>query len=207
MEMFFNRLSMLKIVPVVAIEEAHNAERLGDALCAGGLPVAEVTYRTAAAAESIKILADRGDMTVGAGTVLTVSQAKQAVDNGAQFIVSPGFCRAVVEYCAGKNIPVLPGVCTPTEMCFALEYGLSVVKFFPAESFGGLKTLKALSAAFVNFRFVPTGGIDASNIQEYMKFKKVLACGGSWMVKTDMITEQNFDKIYELTKEAVNLFK
>ncbi len=207
MEMFYNRLSALKIVPVVAIEEAENANRLGDALCAGGLPCAEVTFRTAAAAESIKIMADRGDMLVGAGTVLTISQAKQAIDNGAQFIVSPGFSGAVVEFCQDKGVPVLPGVCTPTELCHAVEYGLNVVKFFPAESFGGLKTLKALAAAFVNFRFVPTGGIDVSNIQDYLQYKRVLACGGSWMVKTDMITAQNFDKIHELTKEAVKLVR
>lgn len=207
MEMFYNRLAELKIIPVVVIEEAHNAGKLGDALCAGGLPIAEVTFRTAAAAETIRILSDRGDMTVGAGTVLTVAQARQAVNSGAQFIVSPGFCRSVVEFCVENRIPVLPGVCTPTEICYVLEYGLEVVKFFPASAYGGLKTLKALSAAFSTFRFVPTGGIDASNIQEYLNFKRVLACGGSWMVKTDLITEQNFDKIRELTAEAVNLVK
>ncbi len=207
MDMFYNRLAELKIVPVVAIEEAHNAGKLGDALCAGGLPVAEVTFRTAAAAESIRILAERGDMTVGAGTVLTVTQAKEAVDNGAKFIVSPGFCRSVVEYCIENRISVLPGICTPTEICYALEYGLQVVKFFPASSYGGLKTLKALSAAFTSFRFVPTGGIDASNIKEYLDFKRVLACGGSWMVKTDLISGQKFDKIRELTAEAVSLVK
>lgn len=205
MHNFREQLGKIKIVPVVAIEESENANNLADALVEGRLPCAEITFRTAAAADSIRIMAKRGDILVGAGTVITVSQAKQAVDNGAKFIVSPGFVTKVVEYCVDNRIPVLPGICTPTELCLALEYGLNVVKFFPAEAYGGLATLKALSAPFANMRFVPTGGISASNVSEYLNFKKVLACGGSWMVKSDMISKQNFDEITKLTLEASSI--
>ncbi len=203
MERYYSRLSSLKIIPVVSLENADDAGKVADALVSGGLPCAEITFRTNAAADSIKNMAKRGDFLVGAGTVLTVSQVKQAVDNGAEFIVSPGFNKVVVEYCLDNRIPVLPGVCTPTEVTMALDCGLKTVKFFPAESFGGLKTVKALSAPFPNMRFVPTGGIDAENIVEYLKFKKILACGGSWMVKSDLIESKNFERIYEITQEAV----
>lgn len=199
------QLEKIKIVPVVAIEECENANNLADALVEGKLPCAEITFRTATAADSIRIMAKRGDILVGAGTVITVSQAKQAVDNGAKFIVSPGFVTKVVEYCVDNHIPVLPGICTPTELCLALEYGLDVVKFFPAEAYGGLETLKALSAPFANMRYVPTGGINASNVIEYLRFKKVVACGGSWMVKSDMISAQKFEEITKLTLEASSI--
>ena len=199
------QLEKIKIVPVVAIEECGNANNLADALVEGKLPCAEITFRTSTATDSIRIMAKRGDILVGAGTVITVSQAKQAVDNGAKFIVSPGFVPKVVEYCVDNHIPVLPGICTPSELCMALEYSLSVVKFFPAEAYGGLKTLKALSAPFANMRFVPTGGIDSTNVSDYLNFKKVIACGGSWMVKSEMISEQKFDEIAKLTLEASSI--
>lgn len=203
MERYYSRLSALKIIPVVSLENADDAGKVADALVSGGLPCAEITFRTTAAADSIKNIAKRGDFLVGAGTVLTVSQVKQAVDNGAEFIVSPGFNKVVVEYCLDNRIPVLPGVCTPTEVMMAFDHGLKAVKFFPAESFGGLKTVKALSAPFSSMRFVPTGGIDSGNIVEYLKFKKVIACGGSWMVKPELIEARDFERIYEITQEAV----
>lgn len=206
MRQICEQLGKLKIVPVIAIEEAENANNLAEALVEGNLPCAEITFRTAAAAESIRVMARRKDILVGAGTVITVSQVKQAVDNGAKFIVSPGFVTKVVEYCIDNHIPVLPGICTPTELCLALEYGLDVVKFFPAEAYGGVKTLKAISAPFANMRFVPTGGIDASNLLDYLNVKKVLACGGSWMVKSNLIAEQKFEEITRLSLEATSIF-
>ncbi|MDD2404029.1 MAG: bifunctional 4-hydroxy-2-oxoglutarate aldolase/2-dehydro-3-deoxy-phosphogluconate aldolase [Victivallaceae bacterium] len=206
MRQICEQLGKLKIVPVIAIEEAENANNLAEALVEGNLPCAEITFRTAAAAESIRVMARRKDILVGAGTVITVSQVKQAVDNGAKFIVSPGFVTKVVEYCIDNHIPVLPGICTPTELCLALEYGLDVVKFFPAEAYGGIKTLKAISAPFANMRFVPTGGIDASNLLDYLNVKKVLACGGSWMVKSNLIAEQKFEEITRLSLEATSIF-
>ncbi|MDD3115788.1 MAG: bifunctional 4-hydroxy-2-oxoglutarate aldolase/2-dehydro-3-deoxy-phosphogluconate aldolase [Lentisphaerae bacterium] len=206
MRQICEQLGKLKIVPVIAIEETENANNLAEALVEGNLPCAEITFRTAAAAESIRVMARRKDILVGAGTVITVSQVKQAVDNGAKFIVSPGFVTKVVEYCIDNHIPVLPGICTPTELCLALEYGLDVVKFFPAEAYGGIKTLKAISAPFANMRFVPTGGIDASNLLDYLNVKKVLACGGSWMVKSNLIAEQKFEEITRLSLEATSIF-
>ena len=206
MRQICEQLGKLKIVPVIAIEEAENANNLAEALVEGNLPCAEITFRTAAAAESIRVMARRKDILVGAGTVITVSQVKQAVDNGAKFIVSPGFVTKVVEYCIDNHIPVLPGICTPTELCLALEYGLDVVNFFPAEAYGGIKTLKAISAPFANMRFVPTGGIDASNLLDYLNVKKVLACGGSWMVKSNLIAEQKFEEITRLSLEATSIF-
>jgi 2-dehydro-3-deoxyphosphogluconate aldolase/(4S)-4-hydroxy-2-oxoglutarate aldolase len=169
------------------------------------LPCAEVTFRTAAAVEAIAIMAKRGDLLVGAGTVLSVDQVKQAVDNGATYIVAPGFSEKVVGYCVSEKIPIIPGVSTATEITSALEAGLDVVKFFPADAFGGLKALKALSAPFPMMKFVPTGGIDSVNMIEYLKFPKVLACGGSWMVKSDLIKEKKFDEIQRITHQAVTI--
>lgn len=196
------------VVPVVVLEDANDAKPLAEALIKGGLPVAEVTFRTAAAKESIRIMAESyPEMLVGAGTVLSVKQVDEAMEAGAKFIVTPGFDEEVVDYCLSKNIPVFPGVITPTEVTMAVKRGLEVVKFFPASQFGGLKTIKALSAPFGMVKFMPTGGIDASNISEYLSSDKIIACGGSWMVKGDLVKAKEFDKIEALTKEAVELVK
>jgi 2-dehydro-3-deoxyphosphogluconate aldolase/(4S)-4-hydroxy-2-oxoglutarate aldolase len=194
-----------KIIPVVAIQDAGDALPLADALIQGGLPCAEITFRTAAAPDAIKAVAQRGDMIVGAGTVLKVDQVKQAVDAGATFIVSPGFNPKVVGYCVDNNIPVTPGVSNPTDIEMGLDYGLDVLKFFPAEAFGGLKTLKAMSAPYTMMRFIPTGGIGPGNVLEYLTHPKVPACGGSWMVKSDLIADGQFERITELTREAVSI--
>jgi len=192
-----------KIIPVVAIHDAGDALPLADALIRGGLPCAEITFRTAAAACAIEAIAKRGDIDVGAGTVLKVEQVQQAVDAGATFIVAPGFNPKVVAYCIDNGIPVTPGVSNPTDIEMALDFGLEILKFFPAEAFGGLKTLKAMSAPYTMMRFIPTGGIGPGNVLDYLKHPKVAACGGSWMVKSDLIAAGQFERITELTREAV----
>ncbi|RLB72678.1 MAG: 2-dehydro-3-deoxyphosphogluconate aldolase [Deltaproteobacteria bacterium] len=194
-----------QIIPVIAIQEAELASPLAEALVEGGLPCAEITFRTAAAKSVIKTMADRGDMLVGAGTVLTIAQAQEAVDVGATFIISPGFNPKVVEYCLAKSIPVIPGIATPTEIQQAIEFGLEMVKFFPAEAFGGLNTLKAISAPFNKMKFIPTGGINTDNICDYLNYPKVVAAGGSWMARTSMISNKQFEDIARLTSEAVAL--
>ncbi len=200
------KIAELKVVPVVVLEDAKDAAPLAKALCEGGLPCAEVTFRTAAAIDSIKAMTDAyPDMLVGAGTVLTTEQVDSAVEAGAKFIVSPGFDPEIVDYCLEKEIPVFPGCITPSEVAQAVKRGLRVVKFFPAEQFGGIATIKALSAPYVGLKFMPTGGISAKNLKEYLACKPIVACGGSWMVKKDMIEAGEFDKICELTKEAVAL--
>lgn len=200
------KLGELGIVPVVKIDDAKDAVPLAQALISGGLPVAEITFRTAAAEEAIRNIASTlPDMLVGAGTVLSVEQVKRAVDAGARFIVSPGFNPAVVEYCVVNRIPITPGCSNPSDIEMALGFGLDVVKFFPAEAFGGLATLKAISAPYGMIRFIPTGGINTENLNDYLAFNKILACGGSWMVKDELIKKGNFDEITRLTREAVNL--
>ncbi len=194
-----------QIIPVIAIQEAELASPLAEALVEGGLPCAEITFRTAAAKSVIKTMADRGDMLVGAGTVLTIAQAQEAVDVGATFIISPGLNPKVVEYCLAKSIPVIPGIATPTEIQQAIEFGLEMVKFFPAEAFGGLNTLKAISAPFNKMKFIPTGGINTDNICDYLNYPKVVAAGGSWMARTSMISNKQFEDIARLTSEAVAL--
>lgn len=200
------KIAELKVVPVVVLEDAKDAAPLAKALCEGGLPCAEVTFRTAAAKDSIKAMTDAyPDMLVGAGTVLTTEQVDSAVEAGAKFIVSPGFDPEIVDYCLEKEIPVFPGCITPSEVAQAVKRGLRVVKFFPAEQFGGVATIKALSAPYVGLKFMPTGGISAKNLKEYLACKPIVACGGSWMVKKDLIQAGEFEKIKELTKEAVAL--
>jgi 2-dehydro-3-deoxyphosphogluconate aldolase / (4S)-4-hydroxy-2-oxoglutarate aldolase len=200
-----DKLNEIKIIPVIAMNSAADAGPLADALVAGGLPCAEITFRTAAGADAVKVMADRGDILVGAGTVLKVDQVKLAVDNGASFIVSPGFNPKVVKYCVDNGISITPGCSNPTDLEMALDFDLEVVKFFPAEAFGGLKTLKAMSAPYNMLKFIPTGGISPANILDYLSFDKVVACGGSWMVKSDLINGGKFDEIKELTVEAVAL--
>jgi 2-dehydro-3-deoxyphosphogluconate aldolase/(4S)-4-hydroxy-2-oxoglutarate aldolase len=201
-----NKIGELGIVPVVKIDDAKDAVPLAEALIKGGLPVAEITFRTAAAEEAIRnITKSVPDILVGAGTVLNVDQVKRAVDAGAKFIVSPGFNPQVVEYCVKEKIAITPGCSNPTDIGSALEFGLDVVKFFPSEASGGLKTLKAISAPYSMVKFIPTGGINADNLVEYLSFNKVLACGGSWMVKDELIRKGNFEEITRLVREAVNL--
>ena len=200
------KIKELKIVPVVVLDDAQDATAVAKALIDGGLPVAEVTFRTDAAEESIKRIAKEfPDMLVGAGTVLTTDQVDRAVNAGAKFIVSPGFNPTVVKYCIDKNIPITPGCSTPSDMEKALEMGLKTVKFFPAETAGGIKAIKAMSAPYTSLTFMPTGGINAKNIKDYLSFNKIIACGGSWMVSKDLVKNKEFDKIRELTKEAVDL--
>ena len=194
------------VVPVVVLEDARDALPLAQALTQGGLPCAEVTFRTRAAEESIRQMSARyPEMLVGAGTVLTTEQVERAVAAGAKFIVSPGFDPEIVDYCLEKKIPVFPGCITPSEVAQAVKRGLRVVKFFPAEQAGGIAMIKAMAAPYTMVRFMPTGGISAKNLKEYLSSDKVLCCGGSWMVKGDMIKNGEFDKIREMTKEAVEL--
>lgn len=204
MNAVLEKIQKLAIVPVVVLNHIEDAEPVAKALCDGGLPVAEVTFRTDAAEESIRIMKEKfPNMLVGAGTVLTTEQVERAVNAGAEFIVSPGFNPNVVKYCQEKGVPVTPGVNNPTAIEAALEMGLDVVKFFPAEASGGLKAIKAMAAPYVNLKFMPTGGIGIKNINEYLAFPKIIACGGSWMVSSDLIDQKAFDKITELTREAV----
>lgn len=194
------------VVPVVVLDDAEDAAPLAEALVKGGLPCAEVTFRTEAAEESIRIMSEKyPEMLVGAGTVLTTEQVDRAVAAGAKFIVSPGFDPEIVDYCMEKNIPVFPGCVSPSEVAQAVKRGLKVVKFFPAEQAGGLAMLKAMAAPYTMLKFMPTGGINTKNLKEYLGFSKILCCGGSWMVKGDMIKNKEFDKITGMTKEAVEL--
>lgn len=201
----FEKVLAQRVIPVVAIHDAKDTNALADALIAGGLPSAEITFRTAAAEDAIKAMARRGDITVGAGTVLTVEQVQQAIDAGATFIVAPGLNPKVVDYCLKHDIPITPGIATPTDIETALYLGLKILKFFPAEAFGGLKTLKAMSAPYQSVKFIPTGGINAKNLIDYLNFPKVAAVGGSWIAKSDDIANGDFDKITQLTREAVDI--
>lgn len=202
------KFAQFGVVPVVVLEDANDAKPLAEALVKGGLPCAEVTFRTQAAEESIRIMTQLyPDMLVGAGTVLTTDQADRAVQAGAKFIVSPGFDPEIVDYCLQKDIPVFPGCITPSEVAQAVKRGLKVIKFFPAAQFGGVDTIKALAAPYTSVQFMPTGGISAANLKDYLSYDKILCCGGSWMVKGDLVKAGNFDKIYELTKEAAELVK
>ena len=208
MNAVLEQLNKIGIVPVVVIENVEDAVPLAKALCAGGLPCAEVTFRTAAAAGAIKAMTDAfPNMCVGAGTVLNAAQVDAAVEAGSKFIVSPGLNPKTVKYCIEKNIPITPGTSSPSDIEQAIELGLEVVKFFPAEQFGGVATLKALAAPYVNTKFMPTGGISAKNLADYLGFKRIIACGGSWMVKNDLVEAGKFDEIKALTAEAVALVK
>lgn len=204
MNEILEKIKNLGIVPVVVLNDSKDAKSLAQALYEGGLPCAEVTFRTEAAEESIRIMCKAyPDMLVGAGTVLTTEQVDKAVAAGAKFIVSPGLNSKIVRYCVDKNIPVTPGVANPSDIEQAIELGLEVVKFFPAEAAGGLNMIKSMSAPYIKMKFMPTGGINANNINSYLSFDKVIACGGSWMVNDELIKNGQFDKIKELTQEAV----
>lgn len=204
----FEEVGKIRIVPVVVLNDAEKAVPLAEALCKGGLPCAEVTFRTDAAEESIKRIAKaRPDMLVGAGTVLSPEQADRAMAAGAKFIVSPGLNPKVVEHCLKNNYPVCPGIMTPTEIELAMSFGLERVKFFPAEQAGGLKMIKTLAAPYTKLKFMPTGGLNAQNITEYLAYEKIFACGGSWMCAGKLVNENKFDEIEKLTAEAAALTK
>lgn len=192
-----------RIIPVVVIHQADRAEALGEALVAGGIPVAEVTLRTAAALAAIRRLSANEDLLVGAGTVLTAHQVDQAAEAGAEFIVSPGFSAAVVRRAQQHGLPVFPGAVTPTEIMAALDLGLTTLKFFPANVYGGPAALKALGAPFPQVRFVPTGGVSTGNLADYLSLPSVAAVGGSWMVPTDAIDAGDTTTIRRLCAEAV----
>ena len=206
MHPMFEQLAAVRLVPVIVINDAKHAVPLAKALCDGGLPCAEVTFRTAAAADAIRAIADAvPDMLLGAGTVLTPAQVDQALAAGAKYIVAPGLNPEVVKYCQSKNVPMLPGVCTPSEVEQGLALGLEALKFFPAEAAGGVNMLKSLSGPYRGVKFMPTGGITQKNLKDYLDVKSVFACGGSWMVKDELIANGEFDKITELTREALSI--
>jgi 2-dehydro-3-deoxyphosphogluconate aldolase/(4S)-4-hydroxy-2-oxoglutarate aldolase len=201
----FNKIGELGIVPVVKVDRVEDSVPLGEALISGDLPIAEITFRTSVAETAIKILNDElPEILVGAGTVLTIEQAQKAMGAGAKFIVSPGFNSKIVDFCLENDILVIPGINSPTQIEMALEKDLKVVKFFPAEASGGLSLLKALSGPFSDIKFIPTGGIDQTNLLSYLSHPQVLACGGSWMVKPDFLSSGNFARITEITREAVS---
>jgi len=201
----FLTLAKHKLAPVIALEDPGHAAPLAEALVAGGLPVAEVTFRTDAAEQAIRTMADRGDLLVIAGTVLTPEQVDRAADAGAAMVVSPGYSQRVVDRCRERGLPVCPGVATPTEVQSALDNGLEVVKFFPAEALGGLATLKALASVYRGVQFMPTGGVDAQNLPHYLALQSVIACGGSWMVKPALYKNGDFGAVEQAVREAVEL--
>lgn len=204
MNKILEQFNEIGIIPVVVLEHKEDAAPLAHALCEGGLPAAEVTFRTREAAACISAMRQaRPDMLVGAGTVLTVEQVDEAINAGAQFIVSPGFDEEVVTYCIEKDIPVTPGTCTPSDVQKAYRLGLDVVKFFPAEPAGGIAMIKAMAAPYTMMKFMPTGGISEKNMESYVKEDVILCIGGSWMVKKDLIDSKQFDRIEEITRSAV----
>ena len=206
MDEILQQIGAFGLVPMIKIDQAKDAVPLAKALSDGGLPVAEITFRTAAAEEAIRNIASAlPEVLIGAGTVTNVAQAEKAVQAGAKYIVTPGFSSAVVKFCVDNKIPVTPGIATPTEIQMALDHGVDTVKFFPADAFGGLKTLKAMSAPYSMVKFIPTGGISAANLAEYILFPKVLACGGSWLAKDELIKAGQFGEITRITREAVDL--
>jgi 2-dehydro-3-deoxyphosphogluconate aldolase / (4S)-4-hydroxy-2-oxoglutarate aldolase len=192
-----------RIIPVVVIEDQQHADPLAEAIAAGGINCVEVTLRTAIALSSIRRMADRGDLLIGAGTVFTIDQAQAAIDHGARFIVSPGLSLKLVRWCLHHEVSIFPGCATPTELQLAQEEGVRIVKFFPAEQLGGVAMLKTLSGVFRSMRFMPTGGISSQNIAAYLNLKQVVACGGSWMVRPEWIQTNQFDIIRQEVMAAV----
>ena len=208
MREIIDKLSACGVVPVVVLDDVKDAVPTAKALLAGGVDVMEITFRTAAAADSIKAVAENcPEMLVGAGTVITLDQCKQALECGAQFIVSPGFDPEVVSWCVERNVPITPGCVTPTEIMAAMKLGLNVVKFFPAGIYGGLKAMKSLSAPFGSVKFIPTGGVDAKNLKEYLEVPFVHAVGGSWLCPKKEIAAGNFDAVTALCREASEIVR
>src|SRR5918994_6956176 len=204
----FDHFYKIGVIPVLEIDSALHAKRLAESLLAGGLPIAEITLRTEAALQSIHIIArEAPDAIVGAGTVLDREQAQEAHDAGAQFLVTPGMVEEVVIWAQENEVPILAGAVTPTEMIRGINLGLDILKFFPAETVGGPKALKALSDPFPQLRFIPTGGVKLENLTEYLQMEKIHAVGGSWMAKRQMIADGKFDEITRLAKEASDIVK
>lgn len=200
------RLYRFGVVPVIRIPEVHHALPLAEALLEGGLACAEITFRSAAAAEALPLIrAAFPDLYLGAGTVLTVEQADTAIDAGAEFIVAPGTNHAVVDHVLGRGVPMLPGVCTPSEIEAVLAKGIDLVKFFPAEQFGGINTIRAFAGPYSGVRYVPTGGVTAANLGAYLAIPQVVACGGTWMVKADLLEAGNWAAVTRLAREAVEI--
>lgn len=204
----FEKIKELRIIPVAVIHKVNDAIPLGKALLDAGLPLLEVTFRTDVAAESIRVLKRTYPiLLIGAGTILKIEQVNKAINSGASFIVTPGFNPKVVDYCLGEKIPIIPGVNSPTIVEWALDRGITVVKFFPADISGGPKMLKTLAGPYPEMKFVPTGGINNNNLNDYLQLPNVLACGGSWIVKQDLISEGKFEEIKKLTRQALSLIK
>jgi 2-dehydro-3-deoxyphosphogluconate aldolase / (4S)-4-hydroxy-2-oxoglutarate aldolase len=200
-----NRIAALKLIPMVVIDNAEHAAPFGDALVAGGLPIAEITFRTPAAEQVVRTLADRGDMLVGAGTILTTDLADVAIDAGAQFLVAPGTNPVVVEHVLKRGMLMVPGVVTSSEIDLAMSLGVTTLKFFPAETMGGVATLRALEGPYPDIRFIPTGGITPELLPAYLALPSVLACGGSWLAPRSLLTAARFDAITRLIEQAAKL--
>ena len=198
-----SRFEALRVIPAAAIERAEDAPALADALVAGGLPCLEVVLRTPAGIDAIRQVSRRSGILLGAGTVLTIDQVKAAVDAGAAFMVSPGYNPTVADYCLRQRILHIPGVCTPTEIEAALERGLRLFKFFPAEAMGGVGTLRAIGGPYSRVKFIPTGGINAGNLSRYLRCPKVMACGGTWIAEASLIRRHRFEDIADLARQAV----
>lgn len=198
-------LARLRLIPMVVMDHADHAAAFGDTLVTGGLPVAEVTFRTPAAEQSVRILAKRGDLLVGAGTILTTHQADRAIDAGAQFLVAPGTNPEVVEHVVMRGVPIIPGVATPSEIEQAIALEATALKFFPAETMGGVAALKAFAGPYPEARFIPTGGITPEMLPSYLRLKNVIACGGSWLAPRDLLAAGRFDAVAALIEQAVKL--
>jgi 2-dehydro-3-deoxyphosphogluconate aldolase/(4S)-4-hydroxy-2-oxoglutarate aldolase len=202
------KFQSIRLIPVVKLDRADDALHLAEALNEGGLPAAEITFRTDAAEESIRsIKKNNPGMIVGAGTVINVEQAKRAIGAGAEFLVSPGLSGNIVKYAQEQSVPIIPGCCTPTEIMQAIDYGLNILKFFPANLFGGVAGIKSLAPVFPGIRFMPTGGVNIDNIMDFLSYDRIIAVGGSWFVKDSLITSGNFGTIAKLTREAVDKIK
>jgi len=205
MNQIMNHIAELQLIPMVVMDHAEHAGPFANALVGGGLPVAEITFRTPAAEPAIRALARRGDLLVGAGTVLSTEQADRAIDAGAQFLVAPGTNPKVVEHALRRGITMVPGVATPTDIELALSLGVTTLKFFPAEAMGGVATLKALGGPYPDVRFIPTGGITPELLPDYLKLASVVACGGSWLAPRDLLAAGRFDAIKALVEQAGRL--
>ncbi len=202
------QIEQLGVFPIIVIEDAADAMRLGETLLTAGLPCAEVTFRTEAAEEAIRVLAGGfPDLLVGAGTVLSVEQAQKAIDAGAKFVLSPGFNPSVVDFCLSQEVTIYPGICTPTEIEAAMAKGLTVLKFFPSESMGGVRYLQSISAPLSMVRYIPTGGVNLGNLPDYLNFDRVLACAGTWIVKKQWLKDKDFDRIRKEAEGAVEVVK
>ena len=206
MNELLRRMGGLGVMPVISLPRAGMAEPLAEALARGGLPAAEIGLRTEAAVEGIaRMRKARPDMLVGAGTVLTLDQAQACLDAGARFIVAPGYDDALVDFCLERGVPVIPGICTASELTRAVNKGLAAVKFFPAEAMGGLKTLKALAGPFADVLFMPTGGVNPGNMADYLAWERILTVGGTWLAKKDVLERGDFDEIARLAREAMDI--